>query len=164
MSTLDVIVDLLDNLHSDVKPPELSTSANNDVASTKLIEKLHNYEAAREALAEEVKKHVDEDRQENDLAIKLRNLALQHPSATTSILDLLMEQGKAYGQTPDGEALKESLKANQAVHNLHKILTLLIPSFDDRPKEHLISSYTEHLLRLAGSKDFVKELRRYEDG
>ncbi len=68
-----------------------------------------------------------------DLLIGARRSVLGNPAAARSIHDLLVAEGRRYGDTPEGAELRDALVASEAVENLRRVWETLSLNVLDGP-------------------------------
>ena len=68
-----------------------------------------------------------------DLLIGARRAVLGNPAAARSIHDLLVAEGRRYGDTPAGAELRDALVASEAVENLRRVWETLSLNVLDGP-------------------------------
>ena len=68
-----------------------------------------------------------------DLLLGARRAVLGNPAAARRLHDLLVAEGKRYGNTPDGARLRDGLVASEAVENLRRVWETLSLNVLDGP-------------------------------
>jgi hypothetical protein len=88
-----------------------------------------------------------------DVLRRLQALVLKHPVAAKAAFDALIAEGRAFAQTPDGQAWRDKLVGSELLHRARLIFDFPGLSMLERDSpEVLPSAYLDTIFMLASSR------------